>query len=54
MHGLAAVLTLPLHHGDKRLGALDLYRNLPGTLDPPAAAIESRLWAPGEHITVTS
>lgn len=25
--GLAAVFTFPLHHGDERLGALDLYRD---------------------------
>ena len=32
--GLAAVFTLPLRHGDGRLGALDLYRDTPGELDP--------------------
>jgi diguanylate cyclase (GGDEF)-like protein len=33
--GLAAVFTFPLRHGDApRLGALDLYRNTPGDLDP--------------------
>jgi diguanylate cyclase (GGDEF)-like protein len=31
--GLAAVFTFPLRHGDKRLGALDLYRESPGALD---------------------
>src|ERR1700733_14220769 len=31
--GLAAVFTFPLRQGDKRLGALDLYRNTPGGLD---------------------
>ncbi len=31
--GLAAVFTFPLRHGDGRLGALDLYRDSPGTLD---------------------
>jgi diguanylate cyclase (GGDEF)-like protein len=31
--GLAAVFTFPLRHGDERLGALDLYRNQPGSLD---------------------
>ncbi len=31
--GLAAVFTFPLRHGDKRLGALDLYRESPGDLD---------------------
>jgi diguanylate cyclase (GGDEF)-like protein len=30
--GLAAVFTFPLHHGDVRLGALDLYRDMPGSL----------------------
>src|ERR1700722_5990697 len=30
--GLAAVFTFPLHHGDGRLGALDLYRGAPGEL----------------------
>ena len=32
--GLAAVFTVPLRHGDGRLGALDLYRDTPGELDP--------------------
>jgi len=31
--GLGAVFTFPLHHGDHRLGALDLYRETPGDLD---------------------
>ncbi|MGI8793447.1 MAG: putative bifunctional diguanylate cyclase/phosphodiesterase [Acidimicrobiales bacterium] len=31
--GLAAVFTFPLRQGDKRLGALDLYRQTPGQLD---------------------
>src|SRR5207302_8261906 len=30
--GLAAVFTFPLHHGDERMGALDLYRTTPGML----------------------
>ncbi|MFZ1997144.1 MAG: EAL domain-containing protein, partial [Solirubrobacteraceae bacterium] len=30
--GLAAVFTFPLHHGEFRLGALDLYRDVPGIL----------------------
>lgn len=30
--GLAAVFTFPLRHGDGRLGALDLYRDVPGSL----------------------
>ncbi|MDX6233825.1 MAG: hypothetical protein QOH68_2897, partial [Nocardioidaceae bacterium] len=32
--GLAAVFTFPLLHGTSRLGALDLYRDLPGPLEP--------------------
>ncbi len=32
--GLAAVFTFPLRHGEGRLGALDLYRDTPGELDP--------------------
>ncbi len=32
--GLAAVFTFPLRHGQGRLGALDLYRDTPGELDP--------------------
>ena len=32
--GLAAVFTFPLRHGEGRLGALDLYRDSPGPLDP--------------------
>jgi diguanylate cyclase (GGDEF)-like protein len=32
--GLAAVFTFPLCHGEGRLGALDLYRDTPGQLDP--------------------
>jgi signal transduction histidine kinase/DNA-binding response OmpR family regulator len=38
--GLAAVFTFPLRQGDKRLGALDLYRDMPGPLseDDLAAA----------------
>lgn len=31
--GLVAVFTFPLHQGEKRLGALDLYRDTPGLLD---------------------
>ena len=30
--GMAAVFTFPLRHGDGRLGALDLYRDVPGPL----------------------
>ncbi|MEP6660906.1 MAG: EAL domain-containing protein [Acidimicrobiales bacterium] len=32
--GLAAVFTFPLRHGEGRLGALDLYRDTPGALEP--------------------
>ncbi len=32
--GLGAVFTFPLRHGDNPLGALDLYRDVPGDLDP--------------------
>ncbi len=32
--GMLAVFTFPLRHGDGRLGALDLYRDTPGALDP--------------------
>jgi diguanylate cyclase (GGDEF)-like protein len=32
--GLGAVFTFPMHHGDSRLGALDLYRETPGPLSP--------------------
>jgi diguanylate cyclase (GGDEF)-like protein len=32
--GLGAVFTFPLLHGTSRLGALDLYRDLPGPLQP--------------------
>jgi diguanylate cyclase (GGDEF)-like protein len=32
--GMAAVFTFPLHHGELRLGALDLYRDRPGSLSP--------------------
>jgi diguanylate cyclase (GGDEF)-like protein len=31
--GLIAVFTFPLHQGDKKLGALDLYRDTPGLLE---------------------
>jgi len=34
--GMAAVFTFPLHHGDHRLGALDLYSTTPGGLDDSA------------------
>ena len=32
--GLAAVFTFPMYHGLERFGALDLYRDTPGDLDP--------------------
>jgi diguanylate cyclase (GGDEF)-like protein len=34
--GLAAVFTFPLRHGDSQLGALDLYRDKPGSLSEDA------------------
>ena len=34
--GLVAVFTFPLRHGDHQLGALDLYRDVAGALDPGA------------------
>jgi PAS domain S-box-containing protein len=34
--GLVAVFTFPLRHGDHQLGALNLYRDAPGPLDPGA------------------
>lgn len=34
--GLRAVFSFPLHNDDKRLGALDLYRNSPGPMDGEA------------------
>jgi diguanylate cyclase (GGDEF)-like protein len=34
--GLVAVFTFPLRNGDAQLGALDLYRDTPGPLDPDA------------------
>jgi diguanylate cyclase (GGDEF)-like protein len=34
--GLAAVFSFPLRHGDRRLGALDLYRDVPGPLSTAA------------------
>ena len=33
--GMAAVFTFPLHHGDHRLGALDLYRDAIGDMTAP-------------------
>jgi diguanylate cyclase (GGDEF)-like protein len=34
--GLVAVFTFPLSHGERKLGALDLYRDTPGDLSPEA------------------
>jgi diguanylate cyclase (GGDEF)-like protein len=34
--GLAAVFAFPLRHGESQLGALDLYRDIPGPLEPAA------------------
>jgi diguanylate cyclase (GGDEF)-like protein len=34
--GLVAVFTFPLRHGEEQMGALDLYRNVPGSLDSSA------------------
>ena len=34
--GLRAVFTMPLHHGDRRLGALDLYRHTEGAMSVEA------------------
>lgn len=41
--GMAAVFTFPLHHGRRRFGALDLYRDVPGALSPEAVAIATTL-----------
>jgi len=41
--GLAAVFTFPLRHDDGRLGALDLYRDTPGPLDPAGMAAAQTL-----------
>src|SRR5688572_4813468 len=41
--GLAAVFTFPLWHDDGRLGALDLYRDSPGPLDPEDMAAAQTL-----------
>ena len=41
--GLVAVFTFPLHDGDRRLGALDLYRTTPGALDDAAMAVAQTL-----------
>ncbi|MGK2950237.1 MAG: putative bifunctional diguanylate cyclase/phosphodiesterase [Acidimicrobiales bacterium] len=41
--GLVAVFTFPLRDGERRLGALDLYRTTPGALDPHAMAAAQTL-----------
>ena len=41
--GLAAVFTFPLRHGDEQMGALDLYRNVPGLMDASAMAAAQTL-----------
>ena len=41
--GLAAVFTFPLRQGDKRLGALDLYRSTPGALNDEAMVVAQTL-----------
>jgi diguanylate cyclase (GGDEF)-like protein len=41
--GLSAVFTFPLHHGDMRLGALDLYRDTPGKLSVDAMSTAQTL-----------
>lgn len=41
--GLAAVFTFPLFHGLERFGALDLYRDVPGDLDPADMAAAQTL-----------
>jgi diguanylate cyclase (GGDEF)-like protein len=41
--GLAAVFTFPLRHDSGRLGALDLYRDTPGELDPHDLAVAQTL-----------
>jgi diguanylate cyclase (GGDEF)-like protein len=41
--GYAAVFSFPLRHGDTRFGALDLYRSVPGDLEPDDACIARTL-----------
>ncbi len=41
--GLAAMFAFPLRHGGGRLGALDLYRDTPGALDPQDMAAAQTL-----------
>jgi diguanylate cyclase (GGDEF)-like protein len=41
--GLVAVFAFPLHHGDRRFGALDLYGSSPGPLDEAGVAAAQTL-----------
>jgi len=41
--GMRAVFTFPLRHGDHQLGALDLYRDTPGSLSPQALTTSQTL-----------
>jgi diguanylate cyclase (GGDEF)-like protein len=41
--GLKAVFTFPLRHGEEQLGALDLYRDEPGSLDDPTMIVAQTL-----------
>jgi diguanylate cyclase (GGDEF)-like protein len=41
--GMQAVFTFPLHHGDRRLGALDLYRDTPGELSAHSQTVAQTL-----------
>jgi diguanylate cyclase (GGDEF)-like protein len=41
--GLAAAFTFPLRHGDSQLGALDLYRDTPGSLSDDAMVVAQTL-----------
>ncbi|MDQ1419196.1 MAG: hypothetical protein QOJ52_1158 [Acidimicrobiaceae bacterium] len=41
--GLVAVFTFPLRHGDEQMGALDLYRTIPGPLSSSAMAAAQTL-----------
>ena len=41
--GMMAVFTFPLHHGDRELGALDLYRDTPGELSEESLTVAQTL-----------
>jgi len=41
--GMKAVFTFPLYHGHRRLGALDLYRDIPGDFTPESMSIAQTL-----------